>query len=301
MLYLVEVLLHQLAAAATMGSSSAQLENLIKAAQLRVQEDASSVAGNSSVEPESRAKEVAKDRAESWRNKVVNNLPKNWSEQSMPALNATDVTTQVTCAKLQTWIRAERHKELQDLACHLLAPSKNTKRARGCECRLLQKRATGGKCPYDCSSSGVPACVEGAARQLGLTGLTSGAPLGVPVRLGKANLEAFTCTYWSFAIDTTLDGMDERARVRGRMRYMDIIRRLRANADPVAEGKMEALKQEAPTFDFEQSLQGVSDGGPHAWATVGMNKTIKKQLEARPDIDAENAPNASLFDSLDSP
>jgi len=196
-------------------------------------------------------------------------------------LAAAAATTNATCAALQSRIIADRPGLLKDISCHLLAKWESTKRSRGCECRLLQINATGAACPYDCTSSGVPACVEGAAKALGLSGLTAGEPVAVPQRLGKKNLEAFTCTYWSFTLDLgKVDSdADERARVQGRLKFAQLMKRLGDSVEPKVDEKIQAMKADMPpTFTFNQSLQNVSDGGPEAWAHVGQVKVDLKNV-----------------------
>jgi len=188
--------------------------------------------------------------------------------------SAVDEITAATCEQLQSRIQSEQQGHLKDLSCRLLGRWQSTKRSRGCECRLLQKKATGGACPFDCASSGVPACVDGAAKELGLTGLTPGEPVAVPQQLGKGSLEAFTCTYWHFMVNlggAPTDEEDLRARMAGRLRFVEMMKTLGAEAEPVVEQKLAALNTPAK-FDFKQSLQGVSDGGPKAWARIGQNE-----------------------------
>mmetsp|Transcript_6684 Transcript_6684/g.16700 ORF Transcript_6684/g.16700 Transcript_6684/m.16700 type:complete len:343 (+) Transcript_6684:130-1158(+) len=83
---------------------------------------------------------------------------------------------------------------------------------RGCTCILERHTATWLTCPFDCSDNGGPACVAGAARQLGLTGLTASRPQPPPLPLLADSLdeeeekedvrdpyaEETVCTYWQW-------------------------------------------------------------------------------------------------------
>mmetsp|Transcript_114312 Transcript_114312/g.369605 ORF Transcript_114312/g.369605 Transcript_114312/m.369605 type:complete len:248 (-) Transcript_114312:82-825(-) len=60
---------------------------------------------------------------------------------------------------------------------------------RGCTCILERHTATWLTCPFDCSDNGGPACVAGAARQLGMTGLTASRPLPPPLPLLSESLD----------------------------------------------------------------------------------------------------------------
>lgn len=229
-----------------------------------------------------------------WKKLPVLSSAKNYTSNSTPVSSAANITsnssrnasavgggnlgalktTAATCASLQNRIHGDLGgAKLKDVSCTLLGHS-DTSRARACECRLLRTTATGGACPYDCASSGVPACVDGAAKDLGLTGLTSSTPLPVPMRTGFANLEAFTCTYWRWSLDPpqgpTSDD-EERARLRGRKRFADMLKEAAASVEPAVESKMQKLIKQVPaTFSFESSLENVSDGGPHAWANTSL-------------------------------
>lgn len=173
-----------------------------------------------------------------------------------------------TCLALQSQMKADLH-HLKDISCRNMGVPSG--RSEGCECRLLKTKANGGACPYDCSGSGVPACVGGAAKELGLTGLTSGQPLPVAQRSGLAYLEAFTCTYWRWSID--YDDSDKEAELRastaGRIRFMEFMKKTGAAVEPDVTQRMRTMDKLKPDMvDFISELRGVSDGGQQAWAEL---------------------------------
>jgi len=209
----------------------------------------------------------------------------NSRQQMAPPGVITDasITTAATCSTLQNRISIDINatKHLKNISCKLLAGFNETTRSRGCECRLLKEKATGGACPYDCTSSGVPGCVDGAAKELGLTGITPGEPVSVPTQVnarGRQNSEAFTCTYWKFTVDmggVPTSEAEERARLSGRVKFMELMKKISGEVEPKVDKKLAAMEKPAK-FDFQQSLKGVSDGGAKAWGALGHHPNEAK-------------------------
>jgi len=127
----------------------------------------------------------------------------------------------LACSELEE----RMHKDMDDrtikVNCTLLEYLAEA--PKGCECRLLRRSAVLLDCPYDCSDKGIPACVNGVASKLGMTGLT---PSKAHVAWnGYPHFEVTVCTYWQWTM-ATLDSEPESfasAVAKGQLRARDII------------------------------------------------------------------------------
>lgn len=160
---------------------------------------------------------------------------------------------------------------------------------KGCRCILERQTATWLTCPFDCSERGGPACVAGAARQLGMTGLTASRPQAPPTPLLPSSPEEeeaeqlknpFTeetvCTYWQWT--SWYDGPDsstpvadednnktrdemkavlEAATAQGKEVVVQVVTNVTARAEQHGKDVLQALLLSAPpAFELPPSLAG---------------------------------------------
>jgi len=169
----------------------------------------------------------------------------------------------LACSELQD----RMYKDLVDptvhINCTLLDPA--VEAPKGCECRLLRRSAVLLNCPYDCSDKGIPACVNGIASKLGMTGLT---PSKAHVAWnGFPHTEVTICTYWQWTM-ATLDSEPESfasAVAKGEIRARDIIHDAIGKADR-SSGKVTAqLNAMTPQpFTLPTTTRGHQSVSDHA-------------------------------------
>jgi len=173
------------------------------------------------------------------------------------------------------------HRDLNDgtikVTCTLLDPPLEA--PKGCECRLLRRSAVLLNCPYDCSEKGIPACVNGIASKLGMTGLT---PSKAHVAWnGFPHTEVTVCTYWQWTM-ATLDSEPESfasAVAKGEIRARDIIHDAMMKAEDSTGKVTEQLNAMTPQpFTLPSTTSPLSNTGGHAGSDValrdGSNNTL---------------------------
>lgn len=134
--------------------------------------------------------------------------------------------TESECALLQGQITGMNDPSLETANCSLVTFIAGQP-AEGCECRLLRTQATGGRCPYDCQTTGGVACVTDEAKRFGITGLTVSKPMMVPAAPGSnKEREAVLCMYWQWKDRAPMDPeaqMMTRAKVMADLRVRHMV------------------------------------------------------------------------------
>lgn len=159
-----------------------------------------------------------------------------------------------TCSVLQQYVAASE-QGLQYISCKFtqtspLAPP-------GCECDL-QRTQAGAACPYDCSSTGEPGCVNGAAKELGFTGLSVGVT-PIPSSDTAIYSELAKCTYWQWSSPAKADIVASgtvQANAAGNLAAFAAIQLMNVQAQQEGAAELQELLAGTPApFTFSSSLQ----------------------------------------------